>query len=76
VAGSVSVISLLLFNVVLDMAVILPVKRLSATADAISKGNLDVPELPVKGNDEVSALADSFNRMYRSLVKAIKMIEE
>jgi HAMP domain-containing protein len=74
--GSVSVISLLLFNVVLDMAVILPVKRLSATADAISKGNLDVPELPVKGNDEVSALADSFNRMYRSLVKAIKMIEE
>jgi len=55
--------------------VILPVKRLCATADEISKGNLDVPELPVTGKDEVSALADSFNRMYRSLVKAIKMIE-
>jgi HAMP domain-containing protein len=74
--GSIAAVGLIMFNVVLDLAVILPVKRLSATADAISKGNLDVPELPVKGKDEVSALADSFNRMYRSLVKAIKMIEE
>ncbi len=36
----------------------------------------NVAEMPVKGKDEVSALADSFNRMHRSLVKAIKMLKE
>jgi protein-histidine pros-kinase len=74
--GGISLTTLILFNLALVLAVIRPVKRLSATADEISKGNLDVPELPVKGKDEVSVLADSFNRMHRSLVKAIKMLEE
>ena len=32
-------------------------------------------ELAVNGKDEVSMLAASFNRMYRSLMKAIKMLE-
>ncbi len=45
------------------------------TADEISKRNLNVPELPVKGSDEISQLARSFNRMYVSLVKAIQMLE-
>jgi HAMP domain-containing protein len=35
-----------------------------------------VPELPVKGKDEMSALADSFNRMHRSLKKAMKLLDE
>ena len=68
-------LSLLLLNVVLSKAVIRPVSQLSQAADEISKGNLDVPEFPVAGKDEVSVLADSFNRMHRSLVKAIKMLE-
>ncbi len=71
----VSIVSLILLNLTLVLAVIRPVSRLSAAADEISKGNLDVPELPVKGKDEVSILADSFNRMHRSLLKAIKMLE-
>jgi protein-histidine pros-kinase len=44
-------------------------------ADEISKGNLDLPELPASGKDEISILAGSFNRMYRSLSKAIKMLD-
>jgi protein-histidine pros-kinase len=44
-------------------------------AEEISKGNLDVPELPVKGSDEISQLARSFNRMYVSLVKALRILE-
>jgi protein-histidine pros-kinase len=49
---------------------------MSAAADAISRGELGVPELQVKGKDEISALADSFNRMHRSLSKAMKLLDE
>jgi HAMP domain-containing protein len=73
---AVALISLAVLNVVLVFAVIRPIARLSAAADEISKGNLDTPELTVAGKDEVSVLADSFNRMHRSLVKALKMLEE
>jgi HAMP domain-containing protein len=71
-----SLVSMVLLNFALVAAVVRPVRRLSAAADEISKGNLDVPEMPVTGKDEVSTLAGSFNRMHRSLVKAIKMLEE
>jgi HAMP domain-containing protein len=33
-------------------------------------------ELPVKGRDEIATLAGSFNRMYVSLAKAIRLLEE
>jgi len=42
----------------------------------MSMGNPDVPELEVTGNDEMSALARSFNRMHRSLASAMKMLDE
>lgn len=66
---------LLAVNALMVLAVIRPVAQLSASAEAISKGNLEVPEQPVKGRDEISVLADAFNRMHRSLVKAVKMLE-
>jgi protein-histidine pros-kinase len=74
--AAIAVISLILLNFTLILAVIRPVSRLSTAADQISKGNLDVPELPVQGKDEVSVLADSFNRMHRSLKSAMKMLED
>jgi nitrate/nitrite-specific signal transduction histidine kinase len=55
--------------------VIRPVRRFSVMADEISKGNLDLPELPASGKDEIATLARSFNRMYRSLAKAMKMLD-
>jgi protein-histidine pros-kinase len=39
-------------------------------------GKLDMPELPESGKDEVALLARSFNRMRRSLEKAIRLIDE
>lgn len=66
---------LLALNALMILTVIRPVARLSAAADAISRGNLDVPEQPVTGKDEISVLSDAFNRMHRSLVKAVKMLE-
>jgi len=69
------VITLVLLNAVLYVTVIRPVTRLALTADEISKGNLDVPELEIRGGDEISVLGSAFNRMHRSLVAAMKMLE-
>jgi protein-histidine pros-kinase len=70
----IAIVTLLVLNLALHFAVIRPVRRFSVMADEISKGNLDLPELPASGKDEISILAGSFNRMYRSLSKAIKML--
>jgi HAMP domain-containing protein len=37
---------------------------------------MDAPEFPAQGADEMSALGRSFNRMRRSLVEAIEMLEK
>lgn len=74
--GGVSLLTLILLDLGLVLIVVRPVIRLSEMADQISKGNLRVPELPVKGNDEISQLARSFNRMYVSLAKAIRMLDD
>ncbi len=59
----------------LSMLILKPISTLSASADKVSTGDFNVPEFPTKGGDEVAALAVSFNRMRRSLQKALKLIE-
>lgn len=71
----VAFVSLLVLDVVLIFTVIRPVAKLSRAADEISRGNLEVEDLPVKGRDEISMLAVSFNRMQRSLARAMNMLE-
>jgi HAMP domain-containing protein len=66
--------SLLLLDLVLLVTVVRPLRRLSTTADQISMGQMDMPELPADGKDEISVLAGSFNRMRRSLDRALKML--
>ena len=66
----------LLLNVLLHNFVIKPVQALSAQADAMSMGGQNVEELEVVGNDEMTALARSFNRMHRSLATAMKMLDD
>ena len=73
--GAVALATLFMLDLLMVIIVTRPVTRLSAMAQEISKGNLEVPELPVKGRDEISRLASSFNRMYVSLVKAIRILE-
>lgn len=67
---------LLFLNILLWFVVIRPIRTLSSMADQVSTGNLDVPEVAVRGSDEVSVLAGSFNRMRISLTKALKMLED
>jgi len=44
-------------------------------ADEISLGRMDVPELAAGGKDEIAVLAGSFNRMRRSLERALEMLK-
>jgi HAMP domain-containing protein len=62
-----------LLDIMLVRLVIRPIGQMSTAADEISKGNLEVSEFSEDGKDEVAALASSFNRMRRSLVKAMAM---
>jgi len=72
---AVGAVTLLVLNLLLVLTVIRPVSRLASQADQISKGQMDVPELPAKGKDEISILASAFNRMHRSLAAAMKMLD-
>ena len=68
-------ITLLVIDLVLYAAVIRPLSLFAGRADEISKGQLDVPELAVRGKDEIAVLAGAFNRMHRSVTAAMKMLE-
>jgi HAMP domain-containing protein len=72
----VGLVTLVILDTVLYLTVIRPVATFAGRADEISKGQLDVPELPVKGKDEISMLAAAFNRMHRSMSTAMKMLEK
>jgi len=66
--------SLILLDLVVLFAVVRPLRKLSSMADQISVGQMDMPELPVRGKDEIAVLAGSFNRMRHSLDRALKML--
>jgi HAMP domain-containing protein len=75
--GSVLVVFIALFlalNVMLSRLIIGPLVQMSHMADQVSTGNFQVPEFARKSPDEVGSLADSFNRMRRSLQKALQML--
>lgn len=66
---------LLILNLIVYFFVIRPVRRFALAADEISKGNLDIQDFPAEGKDEIATLARSFNRLHRSLVKAMTMLD-
>ena len=67
---------MLLLNLLLYLIVIRPINKMARLADQVSKGDMDTPEFSEQGRDEIASMATSFNRMRRSLAKAITMIEE
>jgi len=68
-------VMIVLLNLLLHYVIIRPVRRISATASEVSLGNMDAPEFTVRGRDEIASLAESFNRMRRSLANALKLLE-
>lgn len=67
---------IILLNLMLHFVIIKPVRIISAQATDVSMGNMDAPEIPAMGRDEISSLAVAFNRMRRSLANALKLLGE
>lgn len=65
----------LTLNLMLWKLVIQPVTRLSALTDRVSMGELDAPDFTVRSKDEIGVLSDSFARMRKSLVHAMKLLD-
>ncbi|OGA02137.1 MAG: signal protein [Betaproteobacteria bacterium RIFCSPLOWO2_02_FULL_62_17] len=70
------VVLFIILNLMLSTLIVKPITRMSQAADKISTGDLEIPEFSETGKDEVSLLGKSFNRMRRSLEKAIRLIDE
>jgi protein-histidine pros-kinase len=66
----------LVVNLILRWIVIKPAREIANLADDISRGNMAAPEFEIKGKDEMALLGTSFNRMRRSLEKAMKMLAD
>lgn len=66
----------LVLNLMLWKLVIQPVTKLSGLADRVSLGELDAPEFAAGSKDEIGTLAESFARMRKSLVHAMKLLDD
>ena len=69
-------VMMVLLNLMLHFVIIQPVALISAQAQAVSLGNMEAPDVVVRTRDEIGSLAESFNRMRRSLASAMKMLNE
>lgn len=69
------VAAFLALNLALSVLIIRPIIRMASAADQVSTGNFSVPELEARGRDEITVLATSFNRLRRSLEKAMRLLE-
>jgi protein-histidine pros-kinase len=67
---------IILLNIMLRKIIIKPIILMAKQANEVSMGNMTSPEFNEIGKDELSTLGASFNRMRRSLQKAIRMLEE
>ena len=74
--AGVFIVLFVILNIMLSVLIVRPIRKMSAAADKISVGELDIPELSESGRDEVALLGKSFNRMRRSLEKAISLIDD
>jgi protein-histidine pros-kinase len=67
-------VTMVALNVLLRLMVVRPAREIARMADDVSLGKADVPEYAPKGKDEIASLAESFNRMRRSLANAMKLL--
>jgi protein-histidine pros-kinase len=65
-----------ILNLLLWGMFIRPVTRISALADKISLGDVDAPDFVAHSRDEIGSLAESLTRMRRSLMQAMRMLDD
>lgn len=72
--GAIFLLTIVLIDVAMYLIVIRPLRRVSRNADIVSRGEISLPPLEVRGKDEIAEVTASFNRMHTSLVKAFEML--
>lgn len=74
------ILGVILFNLVFMLLITYkttkPIIKLSQAADEISRGNFDVPEVDVDTEDEISVMANAFNKMTSSIRDHIDALKE
>ncbi|MBV8145083.1 MAG: DUF3365 domain-containing protein [Gammaproteobacteria bacterium] len=66
---------LLVVDLVLYALVVRPIRRMAAIADRVSVGDNSAPEFAPAGATEIAMLARDFDRMRKSLDKALKLLD-
>lgn len=77
--GSLVMVFVALFlalNWLLQRLVVKPVREVASAARRVSQGDLSLAEFSEDRSDEIGTLQKSFNRMRRSLVKAMGMLRQ
>jgi protein-histidine pros-kinase len=74
--AAIFVLIFVVLNLMLMFIVVNPVRKLARVADEVSLGKIESAEFDIKGSDEIAVLAQSFNRMKKSLAQALKMLDE
>jgi protein-histidine pros-kinase len=62
-------------NAVLYLLVVRPVRKFARVADRLSLGDMTAEDFPQRGAEEIASLTRSFNRMRKSLDKALRLLE-
>ena len=70
------VVIFIVINIMLGQVVVKRVRAMAHAADEISTGHMEGAEFSAKGKDEIADLSRSFNRMRRSLEKAMQLLDE
>jgi HAMP domain-containing protein len=65
----------LVVNAVLYVLVVRPMRRIARVADRLSLGDMSAEDFPQHGAKEIASVTRSFNRMRKSLEKALRLLE-
>lgn len=66
----------LVINAVLYCLVVRPVRHIARVADRLSLGDMSAEDFPQRGAVEITSVSRSFNRMRKSLDKALRLLEK
>jgi HAMP domain-containing protein len=66
----------LVVNGVLYLLVVRPVRKIARVADLLSLGDMSAEDFPQHGAEEIASVTRSFNRMRKSLEKAMRLLEK
>ena len=64
----------LVVNVLLYQLVVRPVRKIALEADRVSRGDLSAEDFPQHGATEIMSVTQSFDRMRKSLEKAMRLL--